>query len=276
VVNPVTEQYQSLIASELDILEQREAVTVLYACESGSRAWGFASMDSDYDIRLVYVRPTRWYLSLNVERKREVIERMTKDKLDIVGWDLRKALLLLLKSNPSFLEWLTSPIVYRDRDGFRARLRSLAERAFSRETCAFHYLRWAQQNYKDYLADVTVSHKKYFYVLRPLLAVLWLERDYGMVPMEFSVLVERLINQQALREAIEQLLKAKRGELEMSRGPRIPDLHEFITTEFIRLEAEGTWKPVNSPLLEEFDACFYEVVRENNFDVRDSDRPEQR
>jgi hypothetical protein len=94
-------------------------------------------------------------------------------------------------------------------------------------------LRWAQQNYRDYLAAATVTYKQYFYVLRPLLAVLWLERGYGMVPMEFSVLIDRLIARSELRQAIEELLEAKRAAQEQTGGPRIHGIHEFITSEFI-------------------------------------------
>ena len=94
-------------------VEATENVTIFYACESGSRAWGFPSADSDYDVRFIYLRKPDWYLSIDVEDKRDVIERPINDELDISGWDLRKALKLLWKSNPPLLEWLVSPIVYK-------------------------------------------------------------------------------------------------------------------------------------------------------------------
>ena len=103
------------IQRSIDEIEQSENVTVLYACESGSRAWGFHSQDSDYDVRFIYAHPPDWYLSVDLEKKRDVIERPILDDLDVSGWDLRKSLQLFRKSNPPLLEWLDSPIVYRDR-----------------------------------------------------------------------------------------------------------------------------------------------------------------
>ena len=123
----------------LDAIEREEGVRVLFACESGSRAWGFASPDSDYDVRFVYAHPRDWYLSIGDQR--DVIERPIVDLYDVNGWDLRKALRLFRKSNPPMLEWLGSPIVYRERTAAAASLRRIAARSFSPRACAFHYLR---------------------------------------------------------------------------------------------------------------------------------------
>ena len=122
------------VRRRLDDLEREEAVRVLYACESGSRAWGFASTDSDYDVRFLYVRPRDWYLS--IAARRDVIEQPIVDPYDVNGWDLRKALQLFRKSNPPLLEWLGSPIVYRERTSAAAALRRLAARHCSRCPCA--------------------------------------------------------------------------------------------------------------------------------------------
>jgi uncharacterized protein len=97
----------------LSDIEKTHQVKIIYSCESGSRAWGFPSADSDYDVRFLYLHPVDWYLS--IEDKRDVIEVPIKNKLDITGWDLRKALQLFRKSNPPLLEWLGSPIVYWER-----------------------------------------------------------------------------------------------------------------------------------------------------------------
>jgi predicted nucleotidyltransferase len=101
-----------LILEQLEQIEQEEQVTILYACESGSRAWGFPSQDSDYDVRFIYLHKPEWYLS--IYDKRDVIERPINNMLDINGWDLRKALNLFRKSNPPLLEWLQSPIQYKE------------------------------------------------------------------------------------------------------------------------------------------------------------------
>ena len=113
------------ILVRLNAVEKDEGVKILYACESGSRAWGFPSRDSDYDVRFVYVHPAEWYLSIDLEKKRDVIERPITDQIDLNGWDLRKALGLYRKSNPPLLEWLNSPIVYWETYGVAAKLRDV-------------------------------------------------------------------------------------------------------------------------------------------------------
>jgi uncharacterized protein len=111
-------------------VETERNVRVLFACESGSRAWGFASRDSDYDVRFLYVHRRDWYLS--VEDRRDVIERPIADDLDVSGWELRKALRLLRKSNPPLFEWLKSPVVYRRDPAFAGELGALAAEFYCR------------------------------------------------------------------------------------------------------------------------------------------------
>ena len=100
--HPVAEAVRTRVEAELSRLETEHQVTVLFACESGSRAWGFASPDSDYDVRFLYVHRLPWYLQ--VEPGRDVIERPLDDELDVCGRELRKALYLLRRSNPTLLE----------------------------------------------------------------------------------------------------------------------------------------------------------------------------
>ncbi len=121
----------------------------------------------------------------------DIIERPIDGLLDISGWDLTKALQLLRKSNPPLLEWLQSPIVYRQRSSVVERIRELMPQYYQPAACHYHYLHMAQGNYRDYLQGDTVWLKKYLYVLRPVLACLWIERGYGVVPIEFHKLVER-------------------------------------------------------------------------------------
>ncbi len=180
-----------------DALADLEAacdVRVLYACESGSRAWGFASRDSDYDVRFLYVHRRDWYLS--VEDRRDVIERPLADDLDLSGWELRKALRLLRKSNPPLLEWLRSPVVYRHDPLFAAEFGTLASEFYSPRRCFAHYLHMARGNWRGYLyGRETVSLKKYLYVFRPLLGCRWIERRLGPVPMELDRLVRRTLEE---------------------------------------------------------------------------------
>ena len=247
------------ILERLVAIEHTEAVRILYACESGSRAWGFASPDSDYDVRFIYVRPRDWYLSIDLEHRRDVIERPIEDVLDINGWDLRKSLQLMRKSNPPLFEWLHSPIVYRAQPGFREALLALTPVYYSPLGCAWHYLHMARGNDRAYLQGEQVRLKKYLYVLRPLLAVRWLESGRGVVPMPFRELVETLIPPGELREAIEHLLRLKQSGAELAWGPRIPALSDWIKAELARLaEGPNALVPTTKPGVEPLNALFRE------------------
>ena len=226
----------NIIEASLQQIQDEQDFKIIYACESGSRAWGFSSRDSDYDVRFLYVNREDWYLSVDIEDKPDVFERPITDELDISGWELRKALKLLRKSNPPLLEWLNSPIVYLQMPGVMDRLRELIPEFYSPIACAYHYLHMAQGNYREYIRGDEVWRKKYFYVLRPLLAIDWIEKEQSAVPMEFSVLVDRLIPDGDLRQAINGLLEEKRNGQELDRGPAIPELNAFMDSELKRLE----------------------------------------
>ncbi len=230
----VSLQVFNTVGEELRRIEQMHDVRVLYACESGSRAWGFASQDSDYDVRFLYVHPRNWYLS--IEDRRDVIEEPINDALDISGWELRKALRLLRKSNPPLLEWLKSPVVYAWDEEFVLEFKHLAADYYSPARCFRHYLHMAFGNARDYLKHDLVWMKKYLYVLRPLLACRWIERDLGQVPMLFDELVETVVEEPDVRVAIAQLLVRKKAGDELDRAPKIEALSGFIAAELARLE----------------------------------------
>ena len=249
------------IESVLRDIEQTNGVRIPFACESGSRAWGFASKDSDYDVRFIYVRPTDWYLAVDLEKKRDVIERPIDDVLDVSGWDLRKALGLLRKSNPPLLEWLGSPIVYRDDGHLADKLKRLAEDIYSPRACMFHYLHMARANAREFLGGELVWRKKYFYVLRPLLAIRWLQQDRGIAPTEFGRLVDACVENDALRAGIAELVKVKEAGAELDRGPRIPVISDFIEEELSRLDTpEFSDKPPLPPV-EPLNAVFRDELR---------------
>jgi predicted nucleotidyltransferase len=221
------------IEGELRRIEQEKGVCVIYACESGSRAWGFASSDSDYDVRFIYVHPTEWYL--RVVTGSDTIERPIEGLLDASGWDLKKALQLLRKSNPPLLEWLQSPIVYRERTAVVQRIRDLMPVYYEPAACHYHYLHMAQGNYREFLQGDEVWLKKYFYVLRPVLACLWIERGYGVVPTEFQTLVERILDEGSVKTAVQDLIQRKKAGEELDRGPHIPAISSFLSREVDRL-----------------------------------------
>jgi predicted nucleotidyltransferase len=223
------------IHQALDALERVEGVAVLLAVESGSRAWGFPSVDSDYDVRFIYIRRPEWYLSIDLENRRDVIERPLENEIDLSGWDVRKALKLFHKSNPPFLEWLQSPFIYRERFSLAGQLRKLLPEFYSPRACFYHYLHTAKGNIREYLHGETVWRKKYFYVLRPLLAMRWIEQGRGPVPIEFQKLIDATVDDRTLRSAISDLVSAKCAGAELERGPRIPAISDFVDKEMARL-----------------------------------------
>jgi uncharacterized protein len=241
------------IREELRRLEVEQDLRVLYACESGSRAWGFESLDSDWDVRFLYVRPRDWYLS--IRERRDVVEAMLPDDLDLAGWDLRKTLGLLLKSNPSLVEWLASPIVYGQDDAFMAEFRALAAGYISTERSFRHYLHMAQGNWRAYLQDEQVPRKKYLYVLRPVYACRWLEAGLGSAPMEFDRLRAGVPGSTDIEASVDALLVEKRAGSELGVAPRIPPIHAFLESELNRLAdlkiSEGV-SPDEEPLNEFF------------------------
>ncbi|CAM4350062.1 hypothetical protein FHS16_002391 [Paenibacillus endophyticus] len=217
----------SEILLELGSIEQKEQVRILYACESGSRAWGFPSKDSDYDVRFIYVRPIEWYLS--IFDKRDVIERPINDMLDISGWDLRKALNLFRKSNPPLMEWLQSPIPYYTKYTVAEQLRGISPLTFSPKSCLYHYLNMAKGNYREYLQGEQVKIKKYFYVLRPILACGWIETYQSMPPIAFDELAQALIPRGSeLWFTVEQLLRRKKAGEELDYEPRLHPINAYL------------------------------------------------
>jgi len=238
--HPIDASVRVRVMNELAAIERRHDVRVLFACESGSRAWGFASPDSDYDVRFVYAHSLDWYL--RVEPQRDVIEQPIDDVLDVSGWELRKALQLLHRSNPTLLEWLGSPIVYREDTVHVERLRAAARGFFSPLRSRHHYLSMAKKNFRGYLQGETVRYKKYLYVLRPLLAVRWIDAGKGMPPTRFADLVAGTVEDSALLAEINALLEAKMRSDEGEMRPRRPAMHAFIESMLAAAEVSGEYE----------------------------------
>lgn len=217
---------QEEITQRLKLIEHQHSVVILFAVESGSRAWGFESADSDYDIRFIYKHAVNWYLS--IEKKRDVIEYPVDRVFDFSGWDLQKALKLFSKSNPPLLEWLRSPILYLEQGSFRKDLLALEKKYFSQRACILHYLHMASGNYREYLKTETVKTKKYLYVLRPLFACEWIRKNGTPPPMEFEKLVNETLDISPVRNQVFDLVSRKRKSEELGEGPSIPDLNRYI------------------------------------------------
>ncbi|MFL6518298.1 MAG: nucleotidyltransferase domain-containing protein, partial [Bacillus sp. (in: firmicutes)] len=222
------------ILAEIKKIEEQNEVKICLAVESGSRAWGFPSKDSDYDVRFIYVHKKDWYLSL--DQKRDVIELPINDLLDINGWELRKALNLFKKSNPPLMEWLHSGIVYYQAFSLVDKMKDIQNRVFLPQSALYHYLNMAKGNFRDYLRGDHVKIKKYFYVLRPILACLWIERYNSVPPIVFQTLVEELLEEGELKQEILTLLERKISGDELNLEPKVKSINEFLEKEIIRLE----------------------------------------
>lgn len=236
--NGVDAARRERVRHQLEEVERRFGVRVLYACESGSRAWGFASPDSDYDVRFLYVHAPEWYL--RVEAGRDVIELPIDDELDVCGWEWRKTLGLLKGANPTLIEWLDSPIVYQQDEAVIAGLKAQVPGWFSPLRARWHYYSMARKNFRGYLQGDEVRLKKYFYVLRPLLAVRWVEEGKGVPPMRFAELLAGSNLDASLRQEVDELLEIKQRVGEAKFGARRPLLHEFIVSELARGETPPT------------------------------------
>lgn len=256
----IEDKVKSKIINLLLEIEQEEKVCIFYACESGSRAWGFPSSDSDYDVRFLYLHPTNWYLSIDTGS--DVIERPISEQIDLSGWEIKKALKLFRKSNPPLLEWLNSPIIYMEKYKIAQNMRELLPEFYSPISCLYHYLHMAQGNFREYLKGEQVWIKKYFYVLRPLLACKWIELNLGPVPMEFEILVNQVIESNELKNAIDKLLEKKRNGEELSWGPRVPIISNFLRSELERLELKKFDKRRSKTDTEKLNKLFRSSLKE--------------
>ena len=215
---------EELIKSKLKEIEEKENIKILHCVESGSRAWGFASPDSDYDVRFIYVRPKEFYLRL--DKTRDVIEWQLDDTLDINGWDLSKALSLLYKSNPTLFEWNSSPIVYKTTKEWEP-IATIINKYFVAKSGLYHYLSTAKSNYNEFLKGETVRFKKYFYVLRPLLACKWILAEGTPPPMLFSELMDKYLDN-TIQADVLKLLDLKTNYPEIAEGKRFDKVNEYI------------------------------------------------
>lgn len=245
---------EKLILEKLQEIEKKENIKILLAVESGSRAWGFESPDSDYDVRFIYVRQKEDYLRL--DRVRDVIELPLDDVLDINGWDLQKTLCLLYKSNPTLFEWFSSPIVYMETE-FANEFRTIMSEYFSTKKSLYHYVSMAEGNFREYLRREMVRAKKYFYVLRPILACRWILDKGTPPPMRFSELMRSELPND-LRVDVESLLDLKMNSPEVKEIPRIDKINDYLDKSIDEIKSilqsmdekkEVTWEELNKLFL---------------------------
>ncbi|WP_299089335.1 nucleotidyltransferase domain-containing protein [uncultured Metabacillus sp.] len=229
-----------------EILKQIEAekdIKIIYACEAGSRAWGYSNENSDFDVRFIYIHRPCWYLT--IDRQKDVIELPVNNLLDVNGWDLQKCLKLYRKSNPSVLEYIHSRYHYMQPFSTVEKLRKHTQDVFSQRACFYHYLHMAQKNAKKQMVSNEVKH--YLNVLRPLLAAKWIETYKKFPPVDFTTLVEKTALHHSIKAEIASILAKKRmGEKKVTN---ITLLHEFFECEIKRLmeDAKNINETIENP-----------------------------
>jgi predicted nucleotidyltransferase len=224
------------ILQQLREIEQTHSVNILYACETGSRAWGFPSPDSDYDVRMIYKHETDWYLSLG--DKKDTIEMMLDNgDLDITGWDIKKCLKLMWKSNGALLERVQSPIVYHEEKNIASVLKNYSEKCFAPIAGMHHYLGMAKNSFADVEGKDEVKLKKLFYALRATLACKWIMDKETVPPIVFMTMVNELNFDESLKTRIKELIELKSGKNESYIHPAEKELNSFIS-EQLKLSVE--------------------------------------
>lgn len=249
---------RNAIENELDLLSAVRDVNVLVAVESGSRAWGIASRDSDYDVRFVYVRPVDEYLRL--KETRDTMNWRLDETLDIVGWDLQKLMRLLRGSNPTVFEWLSSPIVYRESDSFEA-VREIAANCFSPKASAFHYIGMARGELKHISRDNTVSIKTYLYAIRAILAARWTLDEGVPAPLLLDDLASAKLEADMV-PMLERLVKVKASMADKATISRCGALDLWIESEIEKLTKKSCALPSLKRIpWEELDKVFLSIVK---------------
>lgn len=250
---------EELISQRLIEIQHMEQVKILYAVESGSRAWGFASPDSDYDVRFIYVRDKKEYLKL--ESTKDFLDWELNETLDINGWDLSKVLQHLHKSNAVIFEWLHSPIVYY-KTPESEKIKEISQKYFSSKSSMYHYYGTANKNYDRYLLKEQIKYKKYFYALRPILACKWIEQKKCSPPVLFSELVEEILEEE-MKQIVQELIRQKAKMTEDETGKRLDKLNGYIKRNIEKYkEIIANLPEDRNPDWQELNRLFLDIIRD--------------
>jgi uncharacterized protein len=245
------------IQTILTQIEQTKNIKILYACETGSRAWGFPSPDSDYDVRFIYQHQKDWYLSLS--QHKDTIEYMVDETWDVTGWDLKKSLLLLKKSNAALIERFQSPIMYYGDETFKNEFKELVTSYYSPTAVFFHHYSLAK-NFWEELKDANeIKLKSYFYLIRSLLSCHWIIKDKSVLPMHIEGLM--VLIDSALRDKLRQLIQLKAGVSEKYMHPKDEELHQWITDLWELVEANKENLGVNGTDMKQLNAFFLKTIQ---------------
>ncbi len=252
---------KSQIIKELNKIENKHNIKIILACESGSRAWGFPSNDSDYDVRFIYVNSMDWYLTIT--QKKDIIEFPINNDLDINGWDLRKSLQLMQKSNSPLLEWLSSPIQYHVLQKHYNSLLNLSKETFLPETSCHHYLSMAKNFIKEIEANDRIKLKKYMYAIRPILCCEWIIKYMSQPPMQMVDLISDIINDKVIEEKVNGFIEQKRLNSEKFLVNRSKLIDNYINQKIVKIQ-ENIPKNQQKIGVDVFDDVFKYIIREVN------------
>ncbi len=232
------------IKKYLSDLEEEKGIEILLACETGSRAWGFPSPDSDFDVRIIYKHEKDWYLGLTEEK--DTIECfLENNEIDICGWDLRKSLRLLAKSNPPLLERIQSPIIYKVDKEFLTGINSVAQKTYSRIATIHHYLSMAKKAFEEVANSDEYKLKKFFYALRSSVACLWILEKEEIPPIELGKMLNGLDLPAILKTRIGELIEIKSSISETYFYKGENELIEFMKACIERAENESQSLPAS-------------------------------
>ena len=247
------------IKKYLTDLEKGKGIEILLACETGSRAWGFPSPDSDFDVRIIYKQEKDWYLSL-IEEKDTVEYFLENNEIDISGWDLRKSLRLLWKSNPPLLERIQSPIIYKVDKNFLTGINSVAQKTYSRIATIHHYLSMAKKAFEEVVNSEEYKLKKLFYALRASVACLWILEKEQIPPIEFGKMIKGLEFTENLKTRIEELIDIKStiSEIYLHKGEK--ELLEFMRICIERADKESQSLPASKGQISELNEFFRQTL----------------
>lgn len=247
------------IIKYLNELEQEKGIEILLACETGSRAWGFPSPDSDYDVRIIYKHNKNWYLSL-VEEKDTVEYFLENNDIDISGWDIRKCLKLLWKSNPPLLERIQSPIIYKVDESFLNSFNALATKSYSRIATIYHYSSMAKKSYDEINNVEEYKLKKFFYALRASVACLWILEKEEMPPIQFGKMLNELNIDSVIRNRVVELIEFKSTCSESYLHKGESEIIEFMKGCIDRAENESKQLPSSEVKISDLNEFFINIL----------------
>jgi uncharacterized protein len=227
------------ILAVLKQIEEDYDVKIIFASDAGSRALGFSSEESDYDVRFIYIHKPEWYLSIDQHKdvlevpKHDELSIQVDPRLDASGWEITKTLRLYRKSNPSMLEWLSSKIVYCNEHGMATKLKSIQHKFFSPKPYISHHLNLVKKNFTSLQKNEKIKIKLYLYVLRSIMATKWIEKHQSVPPIDFKELLMVMLDYKVKEEAKKLLVSKQAGEYYINKNLII---NEFVIEEIDRIE----------------------------------------